>query len=56
MYVILAFQPGVCMCVCVCVCVCARVCDLWWTESLFVLSSVKASASRRARPYASHYK
>lgn len=35
--------------------VCVCVCDLWWSESLFVLSSVKASASRRARPYASHY-
>lgn len=40
-------EPGVCTCVCVC--------DLWWSESLFVLSSVKASASRRAQPYASHY-
>ncbi len=46
MCVILASEPGVCSCVC----------DLWWSERLFVLSSVKASVSRRVQTYVSHYK
>lgn len=33
---IFASGPGVCACVC----------DLWWSESLFVLGSVKNNASR----------